>query len=141
MLTMYIVKMITNIRTNTYRIFRKVKLFFGYYNTHYYQKQWTKVALEQFKLGQSYSWGKAIEDEDELGDYLKIKDQFLLPNIKDKSVLEIGCLDGKWSQYIVPVASHSTLVDVSKEILPVLNVRLEKVGGGSTLFMKLKVVN
>ena len=66
----------------------------------------------------------SIENENSLGDYMMIKDGLLLPNITGKTVVEIGCLDGKWSQYIVPHANHSILVDLSKEILPVLNERL-----------------
>jgi SAM-dependent methyltransferase len=126
--------MITKIKFLANPIIGGVKAFSGYYNTHYRQKKWTHIALEQFYSGQNYSWGKSIEDEDRLGDYVKIKDQFLLPNIIGKSVLEIGCLDGKWSQYIVPFASHSALADLSKEIMPVLQARLEKAGGVFTFY-------
>jgi len=96
------------------------KVYSGYYNTHYVQRKWTKIAINKHQEGLSLSWGKPIEDEDVLGNYLKIRDEFLLPNIMNKSVLELGCLDGKWSQYIVPNAEHTFLVDLSEDIFPVL---------------------
>ncbi len=92
----------------------------GYYNTHYRQKKWTKIAVKNHQKGLPSSWGKQLEKEVVLGDYLKIRDVFLLPNIVNKTVLELGCLDGKWSQYIVPNAKHTFLVDLSKDILPIL---------------------
>ena len=104
-----------------------VKKKAGYYNTHYRQKMWTKIAVDQFKSGEPYSWGISIENENCLGDYMRVKDELLLPNITGNTVVEIGCLDGKWSQYIVPHANHSILVDLSKEILPELNERLQEV--------------
>lgn len=88
----------------------------------------------------SYSWRKSLEDEDRLGNYVKIRDEFLIPNARGKTVLELGCLDGKWSQYIVPAAEHTTLVDLSKDILPLLEKRIEH-GGVIMHFMKLKVLN
>ena len=106
------------------------KKYSGYYNTHRRQKKWTKIAVDQFKSGETYSWGESIENENRLGDYMRIKNEYLLPNIVDKTVVEIGCLDGKWSQYIVPCANHSFLVDLSDEILPILNDRFQSRGGG-----------
>lgn len=46
-----------------------------------------------------YSWGDPEREDDPLGNYLKIKDEFIVPNIKGNVVLEIGSLDGKWTQY------------------------------------------
>lgn len=46
-----------------------------------------------------YSWGDPEREDDPLGNYLKIKNDFILPKVKDKVVLEIGSLDGKWTQH------------------------------------------
>ena len=136
-LIMFIQKMITIIK-NLMNTITGVKKKAGYYNTHYRQKMWTKIAVDQFKSGETYSWGISIENENRLGDYMRLKDELLLPNIIGKTVVEIGCLDGKWSQYIVPCAEHSFLVDLSKDILPVLNDRLHEVEGGGYTFYKTK---
>jgi ubiquinone/menaquinone biosynthesis C-methylase UbiE len=127
-------KMITRIFNWNCGMIQNMKAITGYYNTHNRQKKWINVALDEFQQGASYSWGKALEDEDRLGDYVKIRDEFLIPNSIGKTVLELGCLDGKWSQYIVPVAKHTTLVDLSKDILPVLEKRIKKVGGDYTFY-------
>tara|TARA_S200000501_G_C20682540_1_gene681429 strand:+ start:140 stop:829 length:690 start_codon:yes stop_codon:yes gene_type:complete len=98
----------------------RIKLSTGYYNTHYMQKKWTEIAIKNDQRGLPRAWGKQLDKEDVLGDYLKIRDEFLLPKIINKTVLELGCLDGKWSKHIVPNAKHTFLVDLSKDILPVL---------------------
>ena len=46
-------------------------------------------------------------------------EQFLLPNIADKDVLEIAPGHGRFSQFIVPAASSTTLVDLSQTCLDV----------------------
>jgi len=81
--------------------------------------------LKRNSLEYSYSWGDPEKSDDILGNYLKIKDDFLLPNIKEKVVLELGCLDGKWSQYILPNAKEAILVDLNKSIIPLLDKRLK----------------
>lgn len=117
---MFILKIITKVINYFKTQLEFFKTSTGYSNTHYVQKKWVKTAIKEYERGSLRSWGKSIEEEDMLGDYLKIRDEFLLPNINNKSVLELGCLDGKWSQYIVPNARHTFLVDLSKNILPVL---------------------
>ncbi len=121
---MYILKkIIIKLISITRRFFNKLITVIGYYNTHHHQKKWTHTAINCFNSGHEYSWGGPLEEK-VLGDYIKIKNCFLLPHISNKSVLEIGCLDGKWSQYIVPIAQHTFLVDLSKEILPALQNKL-----------------
>ena len=110
-------------------IINHLKGLSGYYNLHYRQKKWTKVAIKM-NLGNEVSWGEPTIENEMLGDYIKIKDHLLLPNIKGKTVVELGCLDGKWSQHIVPYAGFTHLVDLSKTILPVLKKRLSNSGGG-----------
>jgi len=72
------------------------------------RSQWSSVAggkLEDGKL-YSYGWGDPEDVEAKnvpgmvLGNYRKIKDEFLVPNIKGKTVLDIGCFDGKWTNYM-----------------------------------------
>jgi len=46
-----------------------------------------------------YSWGDPNREDDPLGNYLKIKNEFITPNINNNVVLEIGSLDGKWTQF------------------------------------------
>jgi len=48
----------------------------------------------------------------------------LLPYIDGLTVLELGCLDGKWSQYIVPRAGRSVLVDLDERMKVLLRKRL-----------------
>jgi len=125
--------MITTINNRLHRAKDFIKSKLGFYNLHIYQKKWIDVAIKKSK-NSSLSWGKSVEEEEILGNYLKLRDELLIPNIKDKIVLELGCLDGKWSQYIIPYAKHSYLVDLSKEILPVLQTRLLKKGGEYTFY-------
>ena len=101
---MSIQKMITRIIKYLIIKLEKIKLYTGYYNTHYRQKKWTKIAIKNSQRGLPSSWEKQLDKEDVLGDYLKIRDEFLLPKIMNKTVLELGWLDGKWSKYIVPNA-------------------------------------
>ncbi|MCX6168365.1 MAG: methyltransferase domain-containing protein [Ignavibacteriales bacterium] len=102
-----------------------MKIFKILYNSHWFQKKWTKRTLKRNSLDYSYIWGNPEKNEDTFGNYLKIKDDFLLPNIKDKVVLELGCLDGKWSQYIMPHSREAILVDLDKSIIPLLDKRLK----------------
>jgi cyclopropane fatty-acyl-phospholipid synthase-like methyltransferase len=47
-----------------------------------------------------YSWGDPRSDFNfGLGNYLKVKDDYILPYIKNKVIMEIGSLDGKWIQF------------------------------------------
>ena len=52
-----------------------------------------------------YRWGEvdsqaAMSGDNVLGNYKFIKDQYLIPNIKEKVVLEIGSYDGKWTEHM-----------------------------------------
>tara|TARA_Y100001980_G_C14556640_1_gene349005 strand:- start:16248 stop:16946 length:699 start_codon:yes stop_codon:yes gene_type:complete len=109
------------------QFFPNLKAVFRYNNSHHKQKKWTKIAIKKYQKQGSYSWGKAIEDEKNLGNYVKVRDEILIPNCLNKAVLELGCLDGKWSQYIIPKAMHTTLVDLSEDIIPILENRMKNV--------------
>ena len=54
----------------------RIKLYTGYYNTHYRQKKWTEIAIKNDQRGFPSSWGKQLDKEDFLGDYPKIRDDF-----------------------------------------------------------------
>ncbi len=112
-----------------------IRLKNKYYNTLWYQKKWAKRTIEKNSLEYSYVWGNPDTSNGDLGNYLKIKSEYLIPNVKDKVVLELGCLDGKWSQFIVPIARKTILVDLDKSIIPLLTKRL---GGSNFDFYETK---
>jgi len=95
------------------------------YNALFFQKRhWIKAALASDSANLAYRWGDPEDSAARLGDYKRVKDVFLLPNIVHKDVLEIGCFDGKWSKYLLEARSI-TLVDLDKRIVPILEKRLE----------------
>ena len=87
----------------------------GYYNTHTYQKTWIKKAIQSHKMN-SASWSPS----EKLGDYNKIKDELLIKEIKNKCVLEIGCLNGNWSKYLIKYSKKAILCDLSKDLVPII---------------------
>jgi ubiquinone/menaquinone biosynthesis C-methylase UbiE len=65
----------------------------------------------------SWRWGQvdshaAMSQDHVLGNYKFIKDQYLIPNIKEKVVLEIGSYDGKWTEHM-DVASQIICSDIT----------------------------
>lgn len=68
---------------------------------------WPSVASERTdgKL-YSYGWGDPESEEAKnmqgriLGNYKKIKEQYLIPHILDKTIIDIGSFDGKWTYYM-----------------------------------------
>ena len=59
-----------------------------------------------------YEWGDPDNSNDQLGNYLSIK-QKLLSSISDNTVvLEIGTLGGKWTRYLLP-AKRIICVDIN----------------------------
>lgn len=92
-------------------ILRKI----GYYNTISYQKSWiTKAIIANNNNEEPWSPPK------NLGDYNKIRDDLLINEIKGKKVLEIGCLSGRWSRYLIKYSKRAILCDLSKDIIPIL---------------------
>lgn len=65
-----------------------------------------------------YEWGDPEESQTRnvhgniLGDYKKIKDEYLVPNINGKHVVDIGSLGGKWLPAMVN-ARQITCVDIT----------------------------
>jgi ubiquinone/menaquinone biosynthesis C-methylase UbiE len=58
-----------------------------------------KMATHGWRWGQVDSH-EAMSGDNVLGNYKFIKDQYLIPNIKEKVVLEIGSYDGKWTEHM-----------------------------------------
>lgn len=96
-------------------------------NTLFFQrKHWIPTILKNssdFEF--SFSWGSPEKTDNPLGNYKTILDTLLIPYIIDKHVLEIGCLDGKWSKYLCERGGMTTLVDLDKAIVPILEDRLQ----------------
>ncbi len=80
---------------------------------------------------ESYDWGdpnsRCAEDIEGniLGDYKYIKDNYLLT--KDKVVMDLGCHDGKWTQYMAD-AKEIYAVDIDDTHFPVLEKRVRHKG-------------
>lgn len=93
------------------------------YNTVYFQKKfWREKLLEYSKKNTEiygYEWGNPDDAETKdsagnvLGNYRKIKDKYLLPFIKNKTVLELGCGGGKWVQFML-LADEIICVDLNE---------------------------
>jgi SAM-dependent methyltransferase len=71
-----------------------------------------------------YSWGDPENAQDPLGNYLHILNQLQQMINNQKTVLEIGTLSGKWTQYmfqakkIICVDINNLFIDVIKERFP-----------------------
>lgn len=88
-----------------------------------------------------YGWGNPDQaetrenDERILGNYLKIKDDYLTPMINSCTVLEIGSGGGKWTQYmlkahhIICVELSNVFFDYIKSHLPCDNISFYKTSG------------
>ncbi len=90
------------------------------------QKLWAQKWLD--KRDPDYSskgWGYVDRYNPGLGDYAKIRD-LLLSKCANKCVLDLGCLDGKWSQIISDRSCSLILVDLSEELLPLLKNKISK---------------
>lgn len=81
---------------------------------------WPKIVNAHQGNLYSYNWGDPTSSEarniqgELLGDYKKILECYLLPNIKDKTVLDLGCFDGKWTRWMVS-ASKIVCVDLAPD--------------------------
>ena len=79
-------------------------LIYGDQNSYRFQRRWAKRYLNSNLDNYSNLWGSIEKYNPGLGDYKKIsKDiiKYSCPNSKE--VIDIGCLDGKWS---VELAKH-----------------------------------
>lgn len=107
------------------RLFFKIYNSFIYFITRGRNIKWCEFAAETYVDADNYCVGVSIDREDDLGDYKFIRDEIVKKLAKDKVVLEIGCLDGKWSVPICQTAKHAYLCDLEDVILKALSNRLK----------------
>lgn len=66
-------------------------------------QSWADTAKEHIKLTNTiygYSWGDPNSYGGELGNYRKIRDEYVIPNCLSGTVMDLGALSGKWTQYM-----------------------------------------
>jgi SAM-dependent methyltransferase len=101
---------------------RNIKYFshLNKYNSIKYQKElWASELMksEVSDFNCNYRFDSPLCQHESLGDYEKVKTEYLYPNITGKKVLEIGCLGGKWSQYFFKKNAASViLVDLDERV-------------------------
>lgn len=77
----------------------------------------------------AYEWGNPDDEmarnlpQQVLGNYKKIKDEYLLPNITNKIALEIGSFDGKWTEYM-HTAGRIICVDIIDNGFPIIEEKI-----------------
>ena len=91
-------------------------------NSFKYQKKWTEFYLksddkEKFSLG----WGEIDKYNKGLGDYRVVLKKIISMSKSFDSILEIGCLDGKWSEVLVEHFDEVHLMDLNDKLLPILD--------------------
>tara|TARA_B110000240_G_C13335738_1_gene383267 strand:+ start:85 stop:810 length:726 start_codon:yes stop_codon:yes gene_type:complete len=109
--------------TQNFIILKKtVNMLFGSNpNSMKYQKTWSEQYLKTNDPKQfSNHWGKIDQYNKGLGDYRVINDKLISLSESYKSVLEIGCLDGKWSKVLIDNFKDVHLLDLNNELVPVL---------------------
>ncbi len=114
-------------------------------NTPFFQKTHWRDEILNYDINierlYGYDWGDPNEAETReldgriLGNYLKIKNDYLTPMINDCTVLEIGSCGGKWTQYMLN-AQHIICVDLNDEFfnyikghIPCDNITFYKTSG------------
>lgn len=89
------------------KAFRSLKALYKTvkYNTPWYQKKHWEEELAKYDWNSKklfgYDWGDPENSNDRWGNYLEIKKRLLSHVTSDTTVLEIGSLGGKWTQYIL----------------------------------------
>ena len=90
-------------------------------NSLKYQRKWSDFYLnsddkEKFSIG----WGKIDQYNEGLGDYRIVLKKIISMSESFDSVLEIGCLDGKWSEVLIERFDVVHLIDLNDKLLPIL---------------------
>jgi ubiquinone/menaquinone biosynthesis C-methylase UbiE len=89
----------------------------GHPNSYRYQRNWAKRYIKSGDLLYSDHWGKVNYYNPGLGDYRKIStDIRILANPYPKEVIDLGCLDGKWSVELAKCFSKVHCVDLTDEL-------------------------
>ena len=63
----------------------------------------------------------------EAEDYLKKIEKFLLPKIKNKVVLDLGCGNGKYAKVFAPHSKKYFALDISKEQIKLAKIKTRKI--------------
>jgi len=97
-------------------------------NTYYWQKKVWKNKIKNSSIDSvklyGYEWGdpdsteafeyRSENEKDILGNYAKIKNEYLIPFVKnDTVILELGSLGGKWTQFLIK-AKEVICVDINE---------------------------
>jgi ubiquinone/menaquinone biosynthesis C-methylase UbiE len=91
------------------------------YNNIQNQRKWSQSFLKSNNQKEySNHWGKIDQYNEGLGDYRIVKDKLVKLSESNKSVLEIGCLDGKWSKVLIDNFKDVHLIDLDDKLVPLL---------------------
>ena len=91
-------------------------------NSLNYQNKWSKFYLKSDdKENFSFGWGKIDQYNEGLGDYRIVLKKIISMSESFDSILEIGCLDGKWSEVLVEHFDEVHLMDLNDKLLPILD--------------------
>lgn len=82
----------------------KYNYFYGVYimknNSLKFQKEhWEKYSLNALNGGEKWSWGDPNDSNSYLGNY-KLIQKYVIEKSKNKIVIDLGSLTGKWTQYM-----------------------------------------
>jgi ubiquinone/menaquinone biosynthesis C-methylase UbiE len=98
-----------------------MRSFFVNTNTLKYQNKWTEFYLKSDnKDNFSFGWGKIDKYNKGLGDYRVVLKKIISMSKSFDSIVEIGCLDGKWSEVLVEHFDEVHLMDLNDKLLPIL---------------------
>lgn len=107
-------------------IYQKIKeyiniVFVGKSNSLKYQNKWSEFYLKSDdKDNFSFGWGKIDQYNEGLGDYRIVLNKIISMSESFDSVLEIGCLDGKWSEVLIDKYDEVHLIDLNDKLLYIL---------------------
>ena len=98
----------------------------GHPNSYRYQSNWAKRYINSRDNLYSDSWGKIDCYNSGLGDYRKISmDIRTFANPYPKEVVDLGCLDGKWSIELAKYFHKVHCVDLTDELHSLLATKLK----------------
>tara|TARA_B100000780_G_scaffold273742_1_gene237709 strand:+ start:4476 stop:5249 length:774 start_codon:yes stop_codon:yes gene_type:complete len=91
------------------------------------QNQWSKdYLMSDDKDGFSNRWGIINQNDKLLGDYRIVLEKITVLSNSLNCVLEIGSLDGKWSEVLIKNFKSVSLIDLNEELLPILKKKFGK---------------
>ena len=83
-----------------------------------------RAELEKYYAARAPEYDRVYEKPERQAD-LRAIERWLPALFAGKSVLEIACGTGYWSQFLVPVARSVVAIDASREVLEVAKTRVE----------------